>query len=209
MTTLDLAGQKFGRRYGCPNRETTRRFYTKHGMSRTPEVRAYTDGRGRCRNSKHGAYSRYGQRGIEFRFGNFEEFFAALGPRPSPQHSLDRRDNDGPYSPTNCQWSTAVEQANNKRTTRLIALEGRTMSLTLWSREKRMPASTVTARIDRLNWSAARALTEPVRSGGKLMKDYARELGLAPSALSARLKRGWPLERANSTPRVRQRKRAA
>ena len=45
MTTLDLAGQKFGRRYGCPNRETTRRFSYKTrdvAHTRGPPVHGWT-----------------------------------------------------------------------------------------------------------------------------------------------------------------------
>lgn len=79
--------------------------------------------RQRCLNPKHSSFKDYGGRGIAIcqrwlrgdgaRSG-YECFFADMGQRPSKGHSIDRRDNDGNYEPSNCRWATAIEQAANK-----------------------------------------------------------------------------------------------
>src|SRR6202030_1570859 len=79
----------------------------RHGMSHTPEFAAWHNARDRCFRSTHKQFAYYGGRGIKFLFASFEHFYATLGPRPSPQHSLDRfPNNDGHYEPGNVRWAT-------------------------------------------------------------------------------------------------------
>jgi len=79
----------------------------------------------------------YALRGIgmdaEWR-ASYEKFLAAVGRRPSPQHSLGRIDNDLGYVPGNVRWETLEEQANNKRTSRFIEAAGVRLTVAQWAK---------------------------------------------------------------------------
>jgi hypothetical protein len=91
----------------------------RHGATRrgqvTVEYRAYCGAIARCTNPKNKSWSDYGGRGIQFHFTSFEQWLAELGPKPTPQHSVDRKDNDGHYEPGNLRWATRAEQNANQR----------------------------------------------------------------------------------------------
>jgi hypothetical protein len=91
---------------------------TTHGMSTRPEYRCWQQLKNRCLNPNHLAFPDYGGRGISVDpewVKSFEAFYASVGPRPSPQHSLDRIDNNRGYWPDNVRWVTVDVQMNNRR----------------------------------------------------------------------------------------------
>ena len=91
----------------------------QNGVSRTPEHFAYSAAKSRCTKPDHPNYQNYGGRGIEFRFVSFQEFLAELGKKPTPQHTLDRTNNEGHYEPGNVRWATHSEQQRNRRPCRM------------------------------------------------------------------------------------------
>lgn len=90
---------------------------TTHGLTKTPEYRAWHSMKQRCLNPNCSRWDKYGGRGIaicQIWLDSFEAFLADMGPRPSQDHSIDRVDNDGDYEPGNCRWATRSEQQRNK-----------------------------------------------------------------------------------------------
>lgn len=149
-----------------PTDQPKRRY--RHGHKKaagaSPEYIVWRAMVARCTNDKNPNYVRYGARGIRVceRWRNdFMVFLEDMGRRPAGL-SLERRDNDGDYTPENCVWATASEQANNRRSSRLISFAGKTMTLAQWSRATGIGVSSIHFRLKK-GWPVDRALSTPVR----------------------------------------------
>jgi hypothetical protein len=133
--------------------------------SYTMLYKRWVDMRNRCNNRNNRSYPRYGGRGIRVceRWSSFENFRADMGEPPTPKHQIEREDNAKGYEPGNCRWATPKEQANNRRSSHLITLDGRTQTLQAWCDELGVKHSTVCMRIHQYGWSEERALKTPAR----------------------------------------------
>lgn len=106
------------------------RFFASHGHSRagkrSPTYRSWVAMKQRCLNPVTFEYRRYGKLGVKVcdRWLNFEAFLEDMGERPTPKHTLDRKNPYLGYAPENCEWSTSKEQANNRRNNTILTYKG-------------------------------------------------------------------------------------
>lgn len=101
---------------GCYQRECNSINHMTHGKEGTIEYMIWSSMLQRCINKNYKQYHRYGGRGItvcDRWLNSFENFYADMGDRPEGM-SIDRRDNDGNYEPSNCRWATKTEQSRNR-----------------------------------------------------------------------------------------------
>ena len=132
---------------------------------RSPEYQCWLDMKQRCQNPRNKHYDRYGGRGISIcsrwldgdGVSNGSEY---MGGRPKGL-TIDRIDNDGPYSPFNCRWATRARQVQNRSVTRRVALRGMEMAVTEACERLGINRKLVSSRIDR-GLPAELAITHPL-----------------------------------------------
>lgn len=133
--------------------------YESHGKRDTKIYQCWHNMKSRCTNKKHPQYKHYGGRGIFVckEWVSFRNFFSDMGDRPEGM-TLERKDNNKGYSKDNCKWATAKEQANNRRSNRLIPFNGKRLSLSEWAKNLCIDKSALRLRLKK--WTVERALTE-------------------------------------------------
>lgn len=194
---------------GCLAQECAKSRGT-HRMTGTAEYCTWTRIIQRCTDTKYHGYHKYGGRGISIcgRWRqSFEAFLEDIGPRPTPKHSIDRIDNDGNYEPGNCRWATAREQANNRRTNRLLTVDGETWTVAQWAERTGLPDHVIRTRLHR-GWTPRRAITTMPRTPRQItihgttmsIGQWAARLNVPPSVIYGRLRLGWPVAQVLTGP---------
>lgn len=142
-----------------------KRKITTHGMTNTRLYNIWHKMKERCYNRNHVHYHNYGGRGIavcDQWKNNFQNFYNwAMHNGYSDNLTIDRKDDDGNYTPENCRWATPMEQQNNLRNNRIICAMGKSQSIARWSAEMSIPYSTIYSRLCG-GWNEEDAIITPI-----------------------------------------------
>ena len=146
----------------------------------TPTYTTWADMKQRCLNRKAKQFIDYGGRGITIckRWLEFKNFLADMGVKPDGK-TLERKNNNGSYSPDNCRWATRKEQSNNMRTNIILSLNGKTKTASEWSREIGIKAHTIHCRLLR-GWTVKEALSLKPRGHGKRVRQRRIKFRIQP-----------------------------
>jgi len=182
----------------------------------------------RCQNPTHRNYHLYGGRGISVdpawvaTFRTFKDWALSNGYEDGLQ--LDRIDNDGGYTPSNCRWVSAATNNRNKRANHLVAAFGEVKCLKDWVADSRCQMSYTGLRTRLVEgWSPEEAITTPPINGAerrwatrrtmltafgetKSIADWGRDprCQVEKRQIVLRMRKfGWTAERAIATPLLR------
>ncbi len=158
---------------GCLRKERATEGHTTHGASKENGKRSklysiWIGMRRRCYDENSINYNYYGLRGITVcddwkdDFEKFKEW--ALSSGYDSTLTIDRIENDKGYSPENCRWIGAKEQARNRRSNNVITFNGETHTAVEWEEKLGFSRGTISRRIRSRGWSVERALTEPIHA---------------------------------------------
>ncbi len=188
-----------------------------------PEYRAWQSMKTRCLNPNRKQYKDYGGRGIAVCaewLTSFANFLAYIGPKPTPEHTLERIDNNSGYQPGNVKWALRIEQNHNTRKNRLLTINGETLCVAEWARLAGVNCGTLLNRLKR-GISPAAAISMPTMSRAEIstlgakargnrnltingetrcLAEWSRLTGIGFMTLECRLKSGWTPEQAIGTP---------
>ena len=132
-------------------------------MATTKMYNSWRGMKERCNNPNNKEFKNYGERNIKVckEWNSFKPFMEwALSSGYVEGLSIDRKDNNGNYEPSNCKWSTTAQQSRNKRTNHFITFNGETKIFKDWAKTVGITQSTLRDRF-KFGWSVERALTTP------------------------------------------------
>ena len=157
-TNLNINGTKS---CGC-GKVAACKARTVHGMSGTRIHKTWKKMRERCLNPNCKEHKDYGGRGIKIcrRWESFKNFAADMGEHPGPGYSIERKNVNGNYCPSNCVWLHRTLQNRNRRDTIRFTFRGVTKTIFEWSDKTGISVQNLKARVYR-GWSIRKTLTTP------------------------------------------------
>jgi len=144
---------------GCAKGLSARERFTTHGMKDHPLYGRWLAMRNRCNNPNDDFYANYGGKGVKVdpRLDHFPNFVEDMG-MPPEGYTLDRKDNDGDYTPENCRWVDTKTQARNKSNTTWVEYQGKKVKLVELSDQFKVPFKILHQRLYVQGWSLERSL---------------------------------------------------
>lgn len=199
---------------GCSRRYNTGLY--QHGLSNTRLHRIWRSIKDRCYNKNNQDYRQYGGRGItvcdEWKddFLSFYNWSTENG--YGENLTIDRIDVNAGYFPDNCRWVSMIEQSNNRRNNKVFTLNGKKMTLAQWSKETGVKYGDIQNRLN-YGFTFEEAINPNFKrvykyknEENKKIGDICKERGVPYKLVIQRVKNGWDLERALSTPRKSEKK---
>lgn len=147
----------------------------------TKEYATWSSMKARCLNNKNKSYKHYGGRGIEVCASwikSFDEFYNDMGPAPSQEMTLERKNVNKGYSKDNCIWASKKMQANNTRSNRFVNHNGLTDTLKLTAEREALNYKALWHQVVRqgLTIDEAKARQKSIINRPKLTRDLLIEL---------------------------------
>lgn len=147
---------------GCARNETLSKLKTTHGKSKTRLHNMWCGMKARCSNKNHDSYKNYGAKGIKVgvEFSDFARFEAwALKSGYKRGLTIERKNNNLGYSPSNCKWADYTEQNRNSSHVHKVFYNGQNLCLQEWSEKTGIPAPVIRRRL-KDGWTVERSLTK-------------------------------------------------
>lgn len=130
----------------------------RHGWSKTPEYRTWSQMWWRVKHDRH--YKAHGVK-VHSRWRFFTKFLADVGPRPSSRHSIDRINTWGHYAPANVRWADVTIQRRNRCDIPRIRVGGWSLTIAEWADAVGLSRQTLWQRLVRQGWTPELAIFTP------------------------------------------------
>jgi hypothetical protein len=157
---------------GCAKNKLISNSKIKHNMSDTRFYKIWESMKRRCDNCKDNKFNRYGGRGIiyqnswkefkSFKIDMYADYLIHVFKFGEKNTTLDRKNVDGNYTKSNCKWSTAKEQQNNRSNNTTITIGNEILTISEAANKFKILQSTLSYRI-RKGWDINKAICPPLK----------------------------------------------